>query len=81
MTLSSTTCSNNENITIGAGIVCKRALNLHQEVCNSEQGCRVYNQFAADEIITYGNCGTSGILTAGDAFTCDVNGDGKFKFR
>ncbi len=43
MTLSSTTCSNNENITIGAGIVCKRALNLHQEVCNSEQGCRVYN--------------------------------------
>ena len=78
MTLSSTTCSNNENIIIEDGIVCKRALNLHQEVCNSVQGCRVFDQFALDETITYGSCGTRGNLTAGDAFTCDVNGDGKF---
>ena len=28
--------------------------------------------------ITYGQCGTSGNLNTGDAFTCDVNGDGKF---
>lgn len=28
--------------------------------------------------IIYGNCGNSGTLTPGDAFTCDVNGDGKF---
>ena len=29
-------------------------------------------------IITYGNLGTTGVLTTGDAFDCDVNGDGVY---
>ena len=28
--------------------------------------------------ITYGNLGTSGTLTTGDSFDCDVNGDGEY---
>ena len=28
--------------------------------------------------ITYGNLGTKGVLTSGDAFDCDVNGDGVY---
>ena len=30
------------------------------------------------DIVTYGNCGTSGQLNSGDAFICDVNGDKLF---
>lgn len=44
-------------------IVCKRATTLHT------------NDAAT---ITYGSLGTSGTLTSGDAFDCDVNGDGTY---
>lgn len=84
-TLSNTTCSSNENITIGDGIICKRAINLHQEQCEYTDG--TYHCLGSGysttgskgtSTITYGNCGTSGTLTSGDAFTCDLNGDGEF---
>ena len=83
--LSSTTCSNNENITIGDGIVCKRAVKLHEETCLQTDGTFYCSGAGYTEsgskgtsTITYGSCGTSGTLTSGDAFTCDVNGDGTF---
>jgi uncharacterized repeat protein (TIGR02543 family) len=80
-TLSSTTCANNENITVGNGVVCKRAINLHEEECSSGN-CSAAG-YSVDgskgtTTITYGSCGTSGTLTGGDAFTCDVNGDKTF---
>ena len=76
-------CPNNMNITVSDNIVCKRAEALHQEVCESNGGasfCAGYNGglHTTNSTITYGNCGTRGELKGGDAFTCDVNGDGKF---
>ena len=77
-------CKDNQNITVPQGTVCKRASSLHQEKCTqtgssfcarsgySESGSK------GTDIITYGNCGTAGTLSYGDAFTCDVNGDGIF---
>ena len=83
--LSENTCSANENITVGDGIVCKRAVKLHEETCSQTDG-KYYCSGAGyttsgskgTSTITYGSCGTSGTLTSGDAFTCDVNGDEKF---
>jgi len=83
--LSENTCSNNENITIGDGIVCKRAVKLHEETCSQTSGDYYCSGAGYTEsgskgtsTITYGSCGTSGTLSSGDAFTCDVNGDGDF---
>ena len=83
--LSENTCSNNENITIGDGIVCKRAVKLHEETCSQTDETYYCSGAGYTEsgskgtsTITYGSCGTSGTLTSGDAFTCDVNGDGDF---
>ena len=81
--LSSTTCSNNENITIGDGIVCKRAVKLHEETCSQTSNYCYSAGYKTSgskgtSTITYGSCGTSGTLSSGDAFTCDVNGDEKF---
>ncbi len=61
--------------------ICKRATTLHSELCtarvaNNELYCNgagLYNKQ-----ITYGSLGTSGTLTAGDAFDCDVNADGVY---
>ena len=84
-TLSENTCSNNENITVGDGIVCRRAIKLHEETCLQTDGTYYCSGAGYTEsgskgtsTITYGNCGTSGTLTSGDAFTCDVNNDGEF---
>ena len=62
--------------------VCKRAETLHTDTCNKTSwGCN-YAGYSSNGIhgtktITYGNLGTSGNLpVAGDAFDCDVNGDG-----
>ena len=83
--LSENTCSANENITVGEGIVCKRAVKLHEETCSQTDGtfyCSgagyTNSGSKGTTTITYGSCGTSGSLTSGDAFTCDVNGDGDF---
>ena len=82
-TLSSTTCSNNENITVGDGMVCKRAVKLHEETCSQTSSYCYASGYTTSgskgtSTITYGNCGTSGTLVSGDAFTCDVNGDGTY---
>ena len=57
--------------------VCKRATQLHTEICNYTNTtwyCSASGYPKGDEI-TYGSLGTSGTLTSGDAFDCDVNGD------
>lgn len=62
-----------------SSIVCKRATNLHEETCNSEDGngCKAAGIAAGDKI-TYGSIGTKGTLKSGDAFDCDVNGDKEY---
>ena len=57
---------------------CKRATTLHKETCSvsGTDGCKAVPTDA--ETITYGNRGTKGTLTAGDAFDCDVNKDGEY---
>ena len=85
-TLSTTKCTANENLTVSAGTICKRAINLHEEECTQTDGtyyCSGAGYTASGSkgttTITYGNCGTqSSEPVSGDAFTCDVNGDGEF---
>ena len=84
--LSLTKCNDNENITPTSNTICKRAINLHQEECTIDHEyyqCSgagyTENGTKGTTTITYGNCGTQGAsLVNGDAFTCDVNGDGIF---
>ena len=60
--------------------ICKRATTLHTEICSNEDNsghCQA-DGYALNGTITYGNIGTKGILTTGDAFDCDVNGDGVY---
>ena len=60
---------------------CKRATILHEEVCNSTLSHSAYScrdKFNKGDIMTFGNLGTAGTLVAGDAFDCDVNGDGEY---
>ena len=64
-------------------VICKRAKILHTEECK-ETDSNLYCSGAGyttsgskgTTTITYGNLGTTGTLTSGDAFDCDVNGDG-----
>jgi hypothetical protein len=65
------TCSNNK-------YKCKRATILHTERCNitDTSGYCQADGYALNETVTYGSLGTEGTLTSGDAFDCDVNGDG-----
>lgn len=70
--------------------VCKRATTLHTEVCysnhilgdNCEQDPELMlvsglnNIWEINKPKIYGNLGTKGTLSTGDAFDCDVNGDG-----
>ncbi len=62
--------------------LCKRATTLHTETCSqtdSSRYCSGDGYTASGSMktttITYGNLGTKGVLTSGDAFDCDVNGD------
>ena len=60
--------------------VCKRATTLHTEKC-TQTDASYYCQadgYALNDTITYGSLGTTGVLTTGDAFDCDVNGDGVY---
>ena len=60
--------------------LCKRATTLHTETCSTEDNsayCQA-DGYALNDTITYGNLGTKGTLTSGDAFDCDVNGDGVY---
>ena len=60
--------------------LCKRATILHTETCTNEDAsyyCQA-DGYKLNDTITYGNLGTTGTLTTGDAFDCDVNGDGVY---
>ena len=66
-------------------IICKRATTLHTEECtqtDSQYFCSGAGYTASGSkgtnTITYGNLGTKGSLNSGDAFDCDVNGDGEY---
>ena len=66
-------------------VICKRATTLHTEECvqtNTNAYCSgagyTTSGTKGTTTITYGNLGTSGTLTTGDAFDCDVNGDGVY---
>lgn len=57
---------------------CQRAKTLHSITCTSsstEGYCKAEHR---KDSITFGQIGTSGKLASGDAFDCDVNGDGIF---
>ena len=74
-----TICKENRGISAD-GKLCKRAEKLHTEVCNQTDNtyyCSGTGHSTGDDII-YGNCGTSGELKSGDAFDCDVDGDGVY---
>ena len=66
-------------------VICRRATTLHTEEC-TQTDATYYCSGAGyttsgskgTSIITYGNLGTSGTFTSGDAFDCDVNGDGTY---
>ena len=69
-------------------IICKRATTLHTEECtqtDSQYFCSGAGYTASGSkgtnTITYGNLGTKGSLNSGDAFDCDVNGDGEYNPR
>ena len=72
-----TICKDNRDISAD-GKLCKRAEKLHSEVCNqssSSDYCSGAGHIQGENII-YGNCGSSGELKSGDAFDCDVDGNG-----
>ena len=60
--------------------VCKRATTLHTEICSNADTSNycLADGYALNDTITYGSLGTKGVLTTGDAFDCDVNGDGVY---
>lgn len=59
--------------------ICQRATRLHTEECKgnycASAGYKVDGSYGTTTI-TYGSLGTMGSLASGDAFDCDVNGDG-----
>ena len=59
--------------------ICQRATVLHTEQCLgsycSGMGYKP-NGSMGSTTITYGSLGTASVLSSGDAFDCDVNGDG-----
>ena len=78
--------NDNDNTTqdVSKTYKCKRATTLHTELCGSSYvwGGMTYNCGGAGynegDTITYGSLGTKGTLKSGDAFDCDVNGDGTY---
>jgi len=62
--------------------ICQRATTLHTEICTQESNyCYAAGYVEGSEkttTITYGSLGTSGELTSGDAFDCDVDGSGTY---
>lgn len=66
--------------------ICKRATILHTEECTQTSNyCYAAGYYEGGSkdttTITYGSLGTNGVLTSGDAFDCDVNGDGTYDER
>ena len=60
--------------------MCKRATTLHKEVCTNSysSGYCLADGYTLNSEIEYGSLGTKGTLISGDAFDCDVNGDGEY---
>ena len=56
--------------------ICQRATYLHTEECVGSYCKGLGTTVDGKDIITYGSIGTSGVLNSGDAFDCEVNGDG-----
>lgn len=72
-------------IDVNAETICKRATTLHTENCTkdfTDSYCSgsgyTENGSKKTTTVTYGNLGTIGTLVSGDAFDCDVNGDGDY---
>lgn len=64
-----------------AGMICKKATTLTTATCDAtatNQGCRAAG-FAAGGTIVFGNINSSDTLVPGDAFDCDVDGEGYTK--
>ena len=61
-------------------VMCKRATVLHKEVCANADtsGYCQADGYSLNSEIEYGSLGTKGTLSSGDAFDCDVNGDGTY---
>ncbi|MBR3049103.1 MAG: InlB B-repeat-containing protein [Bacilli bacterium] len=59
--------------------ICRRAEELHTSICdrNDNQGCNKTGFKQGDRII-FGNTTEGNNIKGGDAFDCDVNGDGEF---
>lgn len=57
---------------------CQRAKTLHSITCTSSSTEGYCKAGRRKDSITFGQIGTSGKLASGDAFDCDVNGDGIF---
>lgn len=61
--------------------ICQRATILHTEECKgnycASAGYKANGSYGTTTI-TYGSLGTTGNLVSGDAFDCDVNGDGTY---
>lgn len=65
---------------VGAPLLCLRAKNLHNEICsnsNEDGYCRSYGMSDGGTIV-YGNFGVNFKSEVGDAYDCDVNGDGTY---
>ena len=62
-------------------VICKRATVLHKENCENTDHPSYFCQadgYSTGSEIEYGSLGTKGTLSSGDAFDCDVNGDGTY---
>ena len=61
-------------------VMCKRATVLHKEICTNTDtnGYCQADGYSINSEIEYGSLGTKGTLSSGDAFDCDVNGDGTY---
>ena len=57
---------------------CQRAKTLHSITCTSSSTEGYCKARKREDSITFGQIGTSGKLASGDAFDCDVNGDGTY---
>ncbi|MBR4830465.1 MAG: InlB B-repeat-containing protein, partial [Bacilli bacterium] len=64
-------------------ILCRKATRLHTERCtnttfeDTNLTC-IGNGYSLNSTVTFGNIPTDGQLVTGDAFDCDVNGDGVY---
>jgi len=62
------------------GMLCRRATTLHKEICSqtATDGYCSGAGYATGDTIVYGNLGTYGTLESGDAFDCDIDGNGEY---